>query len=185
MHPVSGTGRLPKTERKMHNPKFCSRKICPCQRQGSHEKIRKGFFRLCEVIPDFSGHDSSQSQNSGYPAKQDKFLSNLSSRPFASAQGGFFYRKIRDHYATHNLWNLWNYWMDIFYTIPENLFFPGFFVSAGLADTTPHVLFRFVTSNNSKRNSGGKLGHALFCFLNIKDKKQNKAQPSRLPCGEG
>src|SRR3990167_423576 len=49
----------------------------------------------------------------------------------------------------------WYYWTDNLRTIPENLLFRDFFFSARLAETPPPALFRFVLSNNPKRNSGG------------------------------
>ena len=88
-------------------------------------------------------------------------------------------RKMYNHYATHNLWR---YWVDILYTIPENLFFRDFFVSARLADTTHTPCFVLLhqiiqnetvgvssivgqVSRNNPSPQGSLLGHALFCFL--------------------
>ncbi len=64
---------------------------------------------------------------------------------------------MHNYYATHNLWQ---YWVDILYTIPENLFFRDFFVSARLADTTPapcFVLLHQITQNETAGVTRGRL----------------------------
>lgn len=59
-------------------------------------------------------------------------------------------RKMRNYYATHKLWN---YYKDILYTIPENLFSPGFFFG-WVSRNNPHASFCFFMSKTRNKTVG-------------------------------
>ena len=73
----------------MINPNFAIAKFAP---KGLHDKIRRGFCRLCKVSRIFRLHyfvHAFGRQNLGYPAKPVKFSSNLTERPLALLEADF------------------------------------------------------------------------------------------------